>query len=463
MGNRYQSISRRSFLKQAAIATAGLAAASSALASCVAPTAPQAPGSEAAPAAGAEAVTLRHWHIEGGPPGLTWLEDAGKRFAEEHAGKSVELTFISSDAGYDEKVTSSIAGGQPPDTLDTTGSPRFGFRGLLADLNPFLETSTLISAADFIPGQVVRASWGDQLFAIPKEADANAMFWWNKDVFAEAGLDPESPPTTWEELRVAAEKTIKVGDGGRFDRLGFLPTYSQSWFYVWLWLNGGELYDPYPPDMDTPPTVTFNNQKGVEAISEMLALSEIAGGQQAISAFEQGFQTGAQNPFFSGQLAMMCSGDWEYGSLQEYAPDLNYGVTSMPLPPDGVKTTSSGGWAYSIPTGSQIEDAWQYVEWLSSYEISLWRAEAEKKLGAHLEVLKNPMFTEDPVLKVAADLLAVAHGFPEPPWVGEMWTRVNVQTRDEVLLKAKTPQEALDLAAEDMQKIIDEVYAQQAA
>ena len=45
-----------------------------------------------------------------------------------------------------------------------------------------------------------------RVYSIPYNGDTRALFY-NKDLFAAAGLDPEDPPSTIEELNEAAEKT----------------------------------------------------------------------------------------------------------------------------------------------------------------------------------------------------------------------------------------------------------------
>lgn len=461
-------LTRRRFIRMSGAAAAGTVLVACAPQAAPAPTQAPAQAATAAPKAtqaatavpkaALKAATIRHWHVWGGPPHTTWLEAAIKEFTTQNPQIKVETTYVGG-SGYNEKVNTAIAGGQPPDVLDTTGSPKFGVRNMLIDLTPLLDASTLISRKDFPAYQMIRVGWGPAIYGIPREADCNAMLWWNKDIFQEVGLDPEKPPKTWVEMVEVAKKTTKTDASGKPTRIGFMPTYGQSWFYLWLWMTNTEVFEPNPAGPDTKPTVTFNSPGGEKALDYMVQLADVVGGAEIMSSFEKGFQSGAQRPFYTGQLAMMINGDWEFGPVKEYAPNLKFGVTAAPIPDGGKIVTSSGGYGYSIPVGAQKEPSWAYIEYMACAKTSLWRAKDTVKLPAHLEVAKDPFFSQDPLLKVANELVSkYGHGFPETPF-SQMWNRVNVEMRDEAIFHKKTVKQALADAAKDVTGYIEEYYA----
>lgn len=51
-----------------------------------------------------------------------------------------------------------------------------------------------------------------KVYGIPRTGYSMGLIY-NKKLFTEAGLDPEKPPATWEELRAAAEKIAGLGNG----------------------------------------------------------------------------------------------------------------------------------------------------------------------------------------------------------------------------------------------------------
>ena len=53
-------------------------------------------------------------------------------------------------------------------------------------------------------------TFDDKLYSMPFNS-SNPILYYNKDLFKDAGLDPESPPKTFEELKVAADTISKKG------------------------------------------------------------------------------------------------------------------------------------------------------------------------------------------------------------------------------------------------------------
>lgn len=66
--------------------------------------------------------------------------------------------------------------------------------------------------------------------------------YYNKDHFAAAGLDPENPPKTIEELTEVAKK-LTLRDGNRVTQFGLIPWMGEGWLYSWGWSFGGSFLD----------------------------------------------------------------------------------------------------------------------------------------------------------------------------------------------------------------------------
>jgi len=62
-------------------------------------------------------------------------------------------------------------------------------------------------------------------------------------LFVKAGLDPNRPPKTWNELWQYADKITKKDSKGDYEVLGFNPMYAQSYFWMYVWGNGGDFLD----------------------------------------------------------------------------------------------------------------------------------------------------------------------------------------------------------------------------
>ena len=108
-----------------------------------------------------------------------------------------------------------LAGGSLPDvfTVPFTDSKTLLENGQLMDVTD--EVKELGYADKFNPIIISEVTDADgRIYGFPRQAYANGLHY-NRDLFEQAGLDPDQPPTSWDEVRQAAktiaEKTGKAG------------------------------------------------------------------------------------------------------------------------------------------------------------------------------------------------------------------------------------------------------------
>src|SRR5260370_22425715 len=91
---------------------------------------------------------------------------------------------------------------------------------------------------------LLNRTYNGKFYAVPFQRSTPVMYY-NKDAFAEAGLDPEKPPVTWQELANVAQK-LTQREGDRVTRWGLeLPLEAFNWFYYPLvYANAGERLTP---------------------------------------------------------------------------------------------------------------------------------------------------------------------------------------------------------------------------
>lgn len=224
-----QRLSRRTFLR-----FGGIAAGASALAACVAPTA--APAQPAAPAAPAEEkpaeaapaaesqTTVEWWDAQTGVD-----EEITNKMIETFEGKNPDIkinrTYIAQTQGTqaNDKLLTAIAAGTPPDVFkfDRFIVAQFAAQGFLTDLTEFANRDG-IKADDYWDFAWEEANYNGKLYALPYDTDTRAL-WYNKDIFEEAGLDPEKPPQTLAELQEIADKLTVKGANDRITRWATSP------------------------------------------------------------------------------------------------------------------------------------------------------------------------------------------------------------------------------------------------
>ncbi len=147
-------------------------------------------------------------------PYKTAYEGAKAKFEAENPGFIVELQ---SDpwGDWEQKYKTMFAAGEPADVfmVNNPDFPTFANSGNLLDIAPYVEDGYF---DDFFQGVLGMYKWQGSIMAIPFTTDCRIL-WYNKDIFSEAGLDPEKAPATWAEMVSAAqqitEKTGKYGFG----------------------------------------------------------------------------------------------------------------------------------------------------------------------------------------------------------------------------------------------------------
>ena len=145
--------------------------------------------------------------------------------------------------------------------------------------------------------------------------------YYNKDMWAEAGLTDSDIPKTWDEFREAAKKLTKIDASGKITQAGY--NFNGDYHTMLMGLNYqyGELFfgeDGKSPNLDNPTTI-----KTTEFLMDLYNKDKIG---------SPDFGTDAGESFGQGKSAMVYRWGWYNNSLQTDYPDLKYGVFEMPTP-----------------------------------------------------------------------------------------------------------------------------------
>src|SRR4030095_6025958 len=128
----------------------------------------------------------------------------------------------------DDKVLPALTGSEPPDILILGGGDlvkSYAKEGLVVELSDAIKTGG-IDLSDIFDAPLSQCKDGDKILCLPWGTDIYALYW-NKDLFEAAGLDPDTPPQTMEELAEFADKLTIRGADGKLEQIGFLP--DQGW------------------------------------------------------------------------------------------------------------------------------------------------------------------------------------------------------------------------------------------
>ena len=149
----------------------------------------------------------------------------------------------------------------------------------------------------------------DQTYGIPFETDVRVLFW-NKQLFEEAGLDPNKPPTTWDELWEYADKLDKKNADGTYDRIAFFPLWNAGFNPFWAYLNNAPL-------IDAEGNPVINSPEAVETLEWIKRWVDRYGGWQALQDYRA--KSGAPpNDLFMGNGVAMFTDIFGYNSQLEF-------------------------------------------------------------------------------------------------------------------------------------------------
>ncbi|NOY82704.1 MAG: ABC transporter substrate-binding protein [Kiritimatiellaeota bacterium] len=304
---------------------------------------------------------VRVWHVWGGTmaEGFRKVCDA---FRADHPDVDLRTVFAANDLATNQKFFTAVAAHRPPEVVFVDGPQVASWAewGALEPLTDLCREAGIGEADYFLPCWRQNVYKGE-VWALTFCADPNFGFVWNREAFRKAGLDPDRPPTTTDELDRYARALTVVKDG-ELVQIGLIPwaQYGEAnSMFTWGWAFGGRFYDP---ETDR---ITADDPAVVRALEWMVSYAKQYDATK-IAGLQQGFGAAEQNPFITGKVAMMCLHIGGVADLARYAPNLDYGIGYIPSPPDGEKHSSwVGGWCMAIPRGVRDRKAaWKFIRWL---------------------------------------------------------------------------------------------------
>lgn len=208
----------------------------------------------------------------------------------------------------------------------------------------------------FYPGLMANGITEGQTWGIPFQRSTIVLYW-NKEAFAEAGLDPETPPANWDEL-VEMGKALTKDDGSQWGLMVPSTGYPYWMFQAFALQNGLEL-------MNGEGTETyFDDPAVVEALEYWVSLSA-EHGIMPRGTVEWG--TLRQN-FLDGQTAMMWHTTGNLTAVRNGA-SFDFGVALLPEKQRRGSPTGGGNF-YLFKSASEEERkaALTFVRWMTAPE-----------------------------------------------------------------------------------------------
>jgi len=401
----------------------------------------------AVPAMAQDPIEIEYWQyfFQGRVDAIDALIE---QFEAENPGIVVNHTHFPY-ADYRTRIAAAVPAGEGPDVIQM-------FYGWVPD---YIDAGLLQPLpADYFPLQELEDEYFDivqamvydgQLYAVPTAVRSLALFW-NKRMFEEAGLDPETPPATLDEMVDFAVALTERDGGGNLTAVGLTMAMTGQdhhwWREVLVRQFGGQPYS------DDGRTVTYNDEAGAAALQYYIDMIQ----EHGVS--DIGFMDEPQAAFRAGRGGMHIDGSFRLGALRD-TRGLDWGVGELPANADGDRYNFSSYWVNGItttPQGEEFDAAARFLQFITTPDaMQLW-LETVGELPAREAAALTDENTAHPEYGPFVRGLEYANA---TQFVNESAQRqLMVDMVDRVLLQGMSVEESLAVAAEQEQALLDEFY-----
>jgi len=333
-----------------------------------------------------EITTLTFWNGFTAADGEI-LKDIVDQFNKTNDKNIVIEMDVMPWANFNEMLPPAITSGTAPDfaLMMSTDLAQYVENGALKAMDDFWDYEG-VDKTDFVETSLKMGSLNDVQYSIPQQVQSFYLYW-NKDLFEAAGLDPDIPPITWDELAAMAPKV----EDRENNVAGFvLPNNNHNILYSWMRAYGGDLMN-----RDFTESV-INSKENIAVLTTIqnLIVNELSG-PKIISGPEM------NNMMNAGQLGMAIQGPFLAAGLE--TNEINFGVTTIPQMNMTEKSAILEGVGFVIPSGteeSKVDAIYEFVSYWNSREIGKrWSVEAGfppylKSVAADSDVINNPVVSE---------------------------------------------------------------------
>ncbi len=360
----------------------------------------------------------------------------------------------------EKKILTAILSENPPEVIDhfapvVKWAARMGIRPLDDLIQEDQFDSTVIFPASWREMQ-----WQGHTFAMPTATASYALFY-NKRLFRQAGLDPDRPPRTWDEVIRYSEKLLKKNAGGQIERMGFIFHHGRTLkisqqteepILLMAWQKGISFIDRETQKL------AFANPRMYDILDYVKAASANYDFAEFL-AFTAGFGYGDQHAFTSERVAMMILPSSFPANIARYNPDLDYGITMIPSFEDCPTASSTATWWMAIPRHAKHpRAAWAFLKFAVEKETQLKTilANEENLFPANRLAARDSLFLSNSGMAIFLRQLEFAHSTTIVPLAHDVFWREFTSALERVAHGSQEPEQALKQAQKLVQTELDD-------
>lgn len=303
--------------------------------------------------------------VGGGPDAL--IDALCEEYHKENPNVKVTPVYAGSYADTRTKVQAAIKGGNTPDLAIMFSIDLYSLLSMdaIADIDSFCTTDADKEWLNgFYDGFMMNSRDGETTYGIPWQRSTIVLYY-NKDAFEAAGLDPEQPPKTWDELKEDAKK-LTITENGQTTQYGIqIPSDGYAYWMLQTFCveqNGFNLMN------ETGTETYYDDERTAKGLEFWKSLADDGSMPEGIVAWAT-----TPSDFLEGKTAMMYHTTGNLTNVKNNA-NFNFGVAMLPANESYGSPTGGGNfYIFKGVSKERQQAAFDFIKWMTDDErVAQW-------------------------------------------------------------------------------------------
>ena len=293
-------------------------------------------------------ITIQFWNGWTGSDGQVLMEYVDKFNETNKWNITVEMDMSSE---FRDKITTAMAADAAPALILGNAADKYTYDGKLRKLDEIWD-NTDIKKEDFVSSYLDSLSTDDGLYGVPFQISSYVMYW-NKDLFKKAGLDPETPPTSWDEWQ---QDAAKISDSTK-NIYGSGISYDYAYQIAHIMQRFGGLA---VTDDNGTWKANFENNAGYENFLNMY--------KDMVDDGDNPLEADTDSMMSAGQVGITVGGPWVTAGLDTAGVDYGIGLIPQGDAGDMNSVEVIGFGITTAASDAEKEAAYKFIEWWNTQD-----------------------------------------------------------------------------------------------